>query len=473
MALSRRDLLIRSGAVGLGIGLTGSAEALFGATAAHATPGGEAWGYGPLLPDPAGILDLPEGFTYRTFSRYTPVRGGRVPTRHDGMAAFPGSDASRVRLVRNHEGTSDLTRVPAGPEFTYDPAAHTTLGPILAGGTMTVELDDDLNVLSEYGSLSGTARNCAGGKTPWGTWLTCEETEVRAGMPLQVIGTQTVRYQRDHGWVFEVDPANIANNVNPTPITGMGRYSHEAVAVDPQTSVAYLTEDAGAPYGLLYRFTPANAAGGYGSYRAGGLLEAMRLPDVRDLSEVRHVNTRINDVEWVPVPDPLANAVPTRMQFADEEVTRAEKLEGAWYADGHVFIVSSFASSDRADGHPHDGQVWRYDPKTNSLTLQLIFTAGNCTRFGRPDNIAVSPFGGGVILAEDGTGDQYLVGVAQNGLPFPIARNALNTSELAGVTFSPDNRTLFGNIYSGQPAGLTFAIRGPWHRVSPARPSAG
>ncbi|HZG95287.1 MAG TPA: alkaline phosphatase PhoX [Mycobacteriales bacterium] len=465
MALSRRDLLIRSGAVGAGIGLTGSVGALFGTKAAYATPSGEAYGYGPLVPDPARVLDLPEGFSYRTFSKYrTPATGGLVPTRHDGMATFPGADASRVRLVRNHECHIDSVRVPAAPEFTFDRAAGAK-GQLVPGGTMTVELDDDLDVLSEYGSLGGTVRNCAGGRTPWGTWLSCEETEVRAGMRIH-----DGVFQHDHGWVFEVDPANPSNNVDPMPLTGMGRYAHEAVAVDPATSVAYLTEDAGAPYGLLYRFTPADAGGGYGSYRAGGLLEAMRLPDVRDLSEVRDVNTRFNDVDWVPVPDPLAVTVPTRMQLVDEEVTRAEKLEGAWYGDGHVFIVSSFASNDRAEGHPHDGQVWRYDPKANALTLELIFNGGSCTRFGRPDNITVSPFGGGVILAEDGLGDQYLVGVAQNGLPFPIARNALNTAELAGVTFSPDNRTLFGNIFGGTGGGLSFAIRGPWAAVSPANP---
>lgn len=461
MALTRRQLFARSGALGVGIAFTGSLEALFRTTAAYATPRGEAYGYGPLLPDPNGILDLPAGFTYTTFSRFgTPVEGGIVANRHDGMAVFP-AELSRLRLVRNHEQGGDplAQRVPAPPAYTYDPVA--------SGGTMTVELADDLTVLSEYGSLGGTVRNCAGGQTPWGSWLTCEETEARAGSrarPRQV-------YSKDHGWVFEVDPAAPDNNVDPTPITGMGRYSHEAVAIDPETNVAYLTEDASHPFGLLYRFTPSDAGGGYGSYRGGGTLEALRVPGVRDLSTVRKVNTRFNHVEWVPVPDPTAATVSTRRQFTDDQVTRSQKLEGAWYGRDAVYIVASFARLANGSAAEHEGQVWRYEPKSNSLTLELIFTASNATRFNRPDNITVSPFGGGVVLAEDGGGDQFLVGVAQNGLPFPIARNALNEFELAGVTFSPDHSTLFGNIYSGAAGGLTFAIRGPWEAVSPANPN--
>jgi secreted PhoX family phosphatase len=458
--ISRRELLRRSGGLGLGIAFAGSVDSLFGASAAVGAPSEEAYGYGPLVPDPNHILDLPQGFTYRTFSTYRDVAtgGGLVPTRHDGMGSFP-TPLTNTRLVRNHEGYNDAVRVPATADFTYDLPA--------SGGTMTLELDNDLNLLSQYGSLSGTVRNCSGGRTPWATWLTCEETELRAGAPGRAgAGPLT----KDHGWVFEVDPHNNDNNVSPTPLVGMGRYAHEAVAIDPETNVAYLTEDSASPFGLLYRYTPVDSSGGYGSYRAGGALEAMYVPGVPDLSVVTRVNTRFNHVEWVPVPDPTATTVPTRSQFTDDQVTRSQKLEGAFYGRGAVYVVASFAREESGSAATHDGQVWRYEPNVNSLTLELIFTGG---RFESPDNITISPFGGGVVLAEDGhDGEQYLVGVAQNGRPFAIARNALNTAELAGVTFSEDHRTLFGNIYAGTGGGLSFAIRGPWDSVSPADPES-
>jgi secreted PhoX family phosphatase len=458
--ISRRELLKRTGGLGLGIAFVGSVDSLFGASAAAGAASGEAYGYGPLVPDPNHILDLPEGFSYRTFSKFRDpaTGGGLVATRHDGMGAF-ATPAANVRLVRNHEGYTDNVRVPATGGFTYDMPA--------SGGTMTVELDDELNLLSQYGSLGGTVRNCSGGRTPWGTWLTCEETELRAGAPGRAgAGLLT----KDHGWVFEVDPHNNDNNVSPTPLVGMGRYAHEAVAIDPETNVAYLTEDAADPFGLLYRYTPVDVSGGYGSYRSGGTLEAMYVPGVPDLSVVTRVNTRFNHVEWVLVPDPTALTVSTRSQLTDDQVTRSQKLEGASYGRGAVYVVASFAREENGSAARHDGQVWRYEPKTNSLTLELIFTGG---RFNAPDNITISPFGGGVVLAEDGAdGDQYLVGVAQNGEPFAIARNALNTAELAGVTFSDDHRTLFGNIYGGVGGGLSFAIRGPWDSVSPADPES-
>lgn len=460
MTTTRRELLGRTAGLGLGMAFVGSVESLFGSTASAAVGSKEAYGYGPLIPDAhlEPILDLPEGFSYRTFSKFRDVvNGGVVANRHDGMSSFPTS-SDTIRLVRNHEASNDAVRVAASGEFTYDPPA--------SGGTMTLELDDDLNLISQYGSLGGTIRNCAGGRTPWDTWLTCEETELMAGAP----GRSRVPLQKDHGWVFEVDPSNTDNNVAPTPIVGMGRYAHEAVAIDPETNVAYLTEDAAAPFGLLYRYTPDNALGGYGSYRAGGSLEAMFVPGVPDLSVVSRVNTRFNHVEWVPVPDPSASTVSTRSQFSDDQVTRSQKLEGAWFGRGAVYLVASFALAATGSAAEHDGQVWRYEPKSNSLTLELIFTGG---RFNSPDNISISPFGGGVVIAEDGSdGDQYLVGVAQNGRPFAIARNALNTAELAGVTFSDDHRTLFGNIYAGTGGGLSFAIRGPWDSVSPADPES-
>ncbi|MFE0422530.1 alkaline phosphatase PhoX, partial [Streptomyces sp. NPDC058953] len=184
---SRRNVLAGTGALGASIAFAGTLSELFaGTAAAHSRAG-----YGPLVPDPAGLLDLPKGFRYRVLSREgQPLSSGEgtIPGNHDGMAAFAGR-GGRTYLVRNHENDpTDPLPVPAVPGLTYDPAA--------TGGCTVLELDDDNRVLSERVAIAGTAVNCAGGPTPWGTWLTCEEDESRAG---------TGGYTKDHGFVFEVE----------------------------------------------------------------------------------------------------------------------------------------------------------------------------------------------------------------------------------------------------------------------------
>jgi secreted PhoX family phosphatase len=436
MSVTRRGV-VKGGAAGaLSIALAGSLEGVFQTSAGADT--GEAYGYGPLVPDPKGVLDLPRGFHYKELSvEGDPISEGVVvPGHHDGMATFPGSRHGRTRLVRNHEQGTNGTRAVGRPELTYDPAVN--------GGTTTLEVDSRGNLLSQYVSLAGTAVNCAGGRTPWGTWLTCEETEG--------FGGQT----KSHGWVFEVDP--YGKRTEPVPLTGLGRFAHEAVAVDPHTLTAYLTEDASGPFGLFYRFRPRAHRGGYHAYMRGGSLEAMNVRGVPDLSLVTEPGTRLR-VEWLDVPDPSAKTTSVRKQF--DTITRSQKLEGAWWGHGKAYFVASFSHSGDGAARDHAGQVWTYDPRRNEIELQLIFKPGG--RFDGPDNITVSPYGGGVMIAEDGDGDQHLVGTTKAGKPFAMARNALNGSEFTGVTFSPDGRILFANRQSDP--GATFAITGPWHRL--------
>lgn len=436
MSVTRRGV-VKGGAAGaLSIALAGSLDGVFQTSAGADT--GEAYGYGPLVPDPKGVLDLPRGFHYKQLSvEGDPISEGVVvPGHHDGMAAFPGSRHGRTRLVRNHEQGTNGTRAVGRPELTYDPAVN--------GGTTTLEVDSRGNLLSQYVSLAGTAVNCAGGRTPWGTWLTCEETEGVKGET------------KSHGWVFEVDPDG--RRTEPVPLTGLGRFAHEAVAVDPHTLTAYLTEDASGPFGLFYRFRPRAHRGGYHAYRAGGRLEAMNVRGVPDLSLVTEPGARLR-VEWLDVPDPSAKTTSMREQF--DTITRSQKLEGAWWGHGKAYFVASFSHSGDGAARDHAGQVWTYDPRRDEIELQLIFKPGG--RFDGPDNITVSPYGGGVILAEDGDGEQYLVGTTRKDKPFAMARNALNGSEFTGVTFSPDGRVLFANRQSDP--GATFAITGPWHRL--------
>ena len=256
------------------------------------------------MPDPAGILDLPRGFAYSVVSRAGDLlpAGGNTPGRHDGTGAFRGPRFG-TRLVQNHEITgADPLPAAAAPEFTYDPKVN--------GGTTTLTLDWRNRRLDEYVSLAGTAQNCAGGKTPWDTWLTCEETELLAGPTAD----------KNHGYVFEVDPNSVSHNQNPTPLTALGRFAHEAVCIDPSRGDVYLTEDASEPNGLVYRFQPTDRSRKYGALRNGGTLRAMKCSlrgtHVPDLSVFTVPGTKLA-VDWVAIPDPQGATVSVRKQFAD------------------------------------------------------------------------------------------------------------------------------------------------------------
>ena len=235
----------------------------------------------------------------------------------------------------------------------------------------------------------------------------------------------------------------------------------------------YLTEDAAEPNGLLYRWTPPTRfRAGKGALRrlgpTDGAYEAMRCADangafVDDLSRATEVGTRYR-VTWKPVPDRDARTTSTRKQFANSDITRGRKLEGCWWGDGGAYVVTSFARKESPV--PHDGQVWFYCPRTSTLTLRLRFGVNptpdqDGTNYDGPDNITVSPWGG-VIIAEDGEGVQHLVGATEGGETFTMARNDLNTNEMAGPVYSADRRILFANLYE---PGILYAITGPWRPV--------
>jgi secreted PhoX family phosphatase len=457
MALTRRQVLVGgSAAAGAGVAFAGTVDALFAGSGAAADVGGSA-GYGPLVPDKAGILDLPRGFRYTILSREgEPMRSGQgpVPSHADGMAVFPGG-RGRVWLVRNHENRPGPAHaVPAIGGLTYDPQA--------AGGCTALEVGADGRVHAERVAIAGTAVNCAGGPTPWNTWLTCEETEEKAG---------TAGYAKDHGFVFEVDPYR-PERTEPVPLEAMGRFQHEAVAIDPRDGVVYETEDAfDRPFGLFYRFLPNRPRGGAGSLRAGGRLEAMRVRGVPDLSVVQEPGTVFDRVEWVPVPDPLAERTAIRFQdFGPGGITHAQKLEGCYWGGDRVYFVSSYARTGEGSAAEHFGQVWSYEPRGGRLTLLIVFGPGTGVNdLGElPDNIALAPQGG-LMVCEDGGGAQHVFGVTRGRQVYPMARNRKNIGteqepawgEFAGVAFSPDGRTMFVNVYD---PGTTFAITGPWRR---------
>ncbi|WP_328724886.1 alkaline phosphatase PhoX [Streptomyces sp. NBC_00259] len=479
MPLTRREFTRQSALTGAGVALTGAVGALATAPGALAAEDGPAEtdrhghhhgpGYGPLLPDPKGILALPAGFAYRivTHSGVTKLESGEfTPSNHDGTAAFEGPRGVTL-LVNNHELKGPRKNwkypVPLTDALVYDPAA--------AGGCTVVETHRDGRT-AEWVGIAGTSQNCAGGRTPWGTWLTCEENADKAGENGMT---------KDHGYVFEVDPHDRRANRHPIPVKAFGRYEHEAVVIDTKRGHAYLTEDASGPNGLLYRWVPPHGfQHGRGRLRHipedAGILQAPKCYDaggrfIDDLSRATRLGT-VYGVDWVDVPDRDAKTVPVRKQFADAEITRARKLEGMWWADGGAYIVSSYAR-DESPGQPHDGQVWFYNPRRRTLTLKVLLGVNadpsKDGAYDGPDNITVSPYGG-LIIAEDGEGVQHLFGATESGRTYPIARNELNLgteeepaySEFAGVVFSPDGRTLFASI---QTPGIMVAITGPWKRA--------
>ncbi|MEU7317586.1 alkaline phosphatase PhoX [Streptomyces sp. NPDC007083] len=466
MTTTRRQALARTGAAGAAVAFSGALSELFTGTAVAQATGGSA-GYGPLVPDPDGLLDLPKGFRYKVLSREgDPLRSGEgpVPSNCDGMAAFAGGrhghghhghghGRERTWLVRNHENRMESrVPVPTVEGLTYDPAGE--------GGCTVLELDGDNDVLAERVGIAGTSTNCAGGPSLWDTWLTCEETEYRAGEE---------GYTKDHGFVFEVG----FDRRRPTsvePLTAMGRFQHEAVAFDPHTGVVYETEDAfDEPFGLFYRFLPRKPKGGYGSLHAGGRLEAMRVPGVPDLSAVTETGTSFDRIEWVEVPDPLAAETPIRLQdFGKGGITHAQKLEGCYWGGSCVYFVSSYARTAEGSQGDHFGQIWRYDPRRRRLTLVVVFGPDTDVQLPgeEPDNICLAP-SGGLMVCEDGAGAQHVFGVTRRGTVYPMARGAQNIGtpedpawgEFAGVTFAPDGRTMYVNCYT---PGTTFAVTGPW-----------
>jgi secreted PhoX family phosphatase len=455
-SISRRGVL-RAGALGgLGVVVAGNIDSI--AVPEAKALARRAAGYGPLVPDPAGILSLPEGFSYRVVAKAgeTLLESGEPsPSDPDGAAVFESREV--WALVQNHEiGGSENHGVPVIPDLTFDPGAR--------GGTTTIVLDKQGNRISEHVSLAGTHNNCAGGRTPWNTWLTCEETEQRKGG----------RFREDHGWTFEVDAFDRAANADPVALKFLGRYAHEAVAVDPDGPI-YLTEDANGPHGLYYRWTPpAGFEPGKGALRelaladggdTAGTLQAMLCTKggraIGDLSEATRVGTTYK-VTWVDVPDRLATDTSVRKQFAPGAVTGSRKLEGAYWGDDGAYFVASFARASDGSRNEHDGQVWFFDPRSQTVTLKSIFGVNPDpeadTDYDGPDNIALDP-NGGLILAEDGDGIQHLVGVTTAGKAYPLARNEASNSEFAGPTFTQDGEVLFACT---QGDGYTFAITGPW-----------
>ncbi|CAG0990986.1 hypothetical protein PHYC_02295 [Phycisphaerales bacterium] len=458
MPISRRHFM--HGGAAFSLGFAGLASLL----AERRSPGAALLtdadgGFGPLLPDPAGILDLPSGFSYRMMSKTGEEMddGLLVPGKHDGMAAFPGPDG-RVILVRNHELQTDWKHLsPFGPNNERLAKAAAGMAFDLAGkspelgGTTTLHYNPETGKIErQFMSLLGTSYNCAGGSTPWGSWLTCEETTVGRAEGLD----------KDHGWVFEV-PSGATSAVRAEPITAMGRFRHEAVAIDPRSGCVYLTEDLAD--GVFYRYLPADRT----RLMKGGRLQALCIRDRKALDtknwvEPRGVSPGLSmSVLWVDLEDVLSPKNDLRLQAAAKGAARFARCEGIWWGHESAYFAAT------TGGRKQFGQVWRYipsdregtpDEEKSPGTLELFLEPNDPAVLKNADNLTVAPWGD-LIVCEDGEGNNGLVGVTPAGKPYRLAMIRANKSETAGACFSSDGRTFFFNMQS---PGSTFAVSGPW-----------
>lgn len=451
MSVSRRSF---------GVGLTALAFSGLGACVRRervARVSAASPGYGALVTDPAGLLDLPPGFSYRIISRFgeTMDDGHLVPDHADGMGCLPLGGA-RVALVRNHELQARHTsQGPGGTVALGRSYDRDRSGQALPGGTTTLVYDlRTQRVDSQHLSLAGTIRNCAGGTTPWGSWLSCEEDVTRAG-PL--VG-------KDHGWIFEV-AAHLRELADPVPLRAMGRFNHEGAAVDPRTGIVYLTEDR--DDGLFYRFLPEVR----GRLAAGGRLQALAIEglpdgDARNWSALAFTPRSARTARWIDLDGVDSPADDLRVRGHAARATYFARGEGVHFGEDELFFCCTSGGTAKL------GQVFRYRPsraegrpgeRDAPGSLQNFVESTNSAAFNFGDNLTVAPTGHLIVCEDQYTSvvDNHLRGVTPDGALYPLARLRVQT-EPAGACFAPDGSVLFINVYS--PA-QTLAISGPWRSV--------
>ena len=424
------------------------------------------------------LITLPDKFQYTAISIRGDVMsdGATVPGNHDGMAAFQGRSGNYI-LVRNHERNpgGGGTVAPNGKQYDpYKGDAFNSGG----GGTTTVEVDRNGEVVRHYVSLSGTIRNCAGGPTPWGSWISSEENVATPATDPRVT--------KKHGYNFEV-PALLGEAVDPIPLVAMGRMNHEAVSIDPQSGYVFETEDRGDS--AYYKFVPkVRKPNGFGDLQQGGDLYAMVIkPGQRsDCTGAAIPTGGTNDlggsfsgvdtrglgrngsgsllpflgqplrVEWVKLDDVDPADDTLRYEAQAKGAAVWYRGEGAWYHQGKHYWVCSNA------GDAAEGQVWAYDPRNETVTLVVESTDENL--LDGPDNIAVAR-DGTLYLCEDGSGgqpgapnfSQRVVGVDASGGLFEFCRNIIpgSTAEFAGACFSQNGKYMYVN---SQGSGITYCI---------------
>ena len=374
--------------------------------------------YGPLGPPDANGLALPEGFNSRVVARGLRPVGDTGYLWHvfsDGAATYGTPDGGWI-LVSNSE-------LPTPIHLPIDPP----IGNPGEGGASAIRFDAAGEIVDAYRILSGSSSNCAGGPTPWGTWLSCEETE--------------------RGMVWECDPMGERDAVaHPA----LGVFTHEAICVDRRTGFAYLSEDEGDS--CFYRFRPE---------RKGDLS--------RGVLEVAAVRKPGGRVRWIGVPDPSAAEVPTRLQVP--EATTFRRGEGIFFDSGVVYLATT-----------RDSRIWAYD--TRRKRMRKIYDPEKIADapLTDVDNITVHKPSGDLFVCEDnGAPDAFDLALITPGgrdhrAPRTVARFAKLTgsehfppeaeiaSEVAGACFDPSGDRIYFASQRASGFGAVYEVTGPFRR---------
>jgi secreted PhoX family phosphatase len=382
-----RRTLIRGALAGLGgsvaLGFTVPREALGAPAQNGASP------YGPLRSADANGIMLSAGFTSRVIARSgqtVPGTSYRWPSAPDGGACF--ADGTGWIYVSNSEVAFS------------------------GGGASALRFDSTGAVTAAYRTLAGTSSNCAGGATPWQTWLSCEET--------------------DKGYVFETDPWGAKPAIRRP---AMGRFKHEAAAADPDQKVVYLTEDESD--GCFYRFVPTT----WGDLSTGSLQVLVERSGV---------------LSWVRVPDP--DGTPTRTRRQVSGAKRFNGGEGCYYRDGIAYFTTK-----------GDNRVWAYDATANTLIIAYDDSLTAAAPLTGVDNLtgAVS---GDLYVAEDG-GNMEICIITPGDVVAPFLRvTGQSSSELCGVAFNPAGDRLYFSSQRGtsgfSSGGITYEVTGPFRSAA-------